>query len=87
MARELLKSGTVAKTVPDKFVATRTQDCGLKERYAAEAPKDSREALCQLGLQGGLRIMLLQEFRPKLVKIVGALTDNDEGLCRQAVLP
>jgi len=32
-------------------------------------------------------VMLLQQFGAELVKIIGVLTDNDEHLCRQPVLP
>ena len=65
---------------------TSIKDRGLKEWHAPETPKNTREALHQLALQSRLRIMLSHQLRAELVKIIGVLTDNDEHLCRQAVL-
>ena len=60
---------------------------GFKEWHPAEAPKDLRETLHKLTLQSRLRIMLIQECRAQLVKIVGVLAANDKRLRRQSVLP
>ena len=73
--------------VHDYVSLARPQDCGLKGGQAAEAPEDAREALHQLALQTRLRVVLLHELGPKLIKIIGALTDDNEHLPREAVLP
>ena len=65
---------------------TGIKDRGFKERHTAETPKNPSQTLHKLALQGGLRIMLIYELRPKLVKVISVFTDNDEHLCREAVL-
>ena len=65
---------------------TSIEDRGLKGWHTAKTPKDSREPLHEFCFQHRLRIMLSHQLRAELVKIIGVLTDNDEHLCRQAVL-
>ena len=68
------------------LLVTSIEDRGLKGWHTAKTPKDPCEPLHEFSFQHRLRIMLIHQLRPKLVKVIGVFTDNDEHLCREAVL-